>query len=416
MSGSAPGGWPRVEWVEVPWVGDPDAPASRRDRARHLGPYRAAVVPAIARVEPRLPGDLVAVCEDAATEMARFDAEADLILGAGELAPMASVLLRGESAASSQIERLTVGARQLALAELGVAAVGNARLVAGNVAAMGAAVRLADRIDADSILAMHAALMGEDDPTAGLFRAEQVWIGGSALAPHDAMFVPPRFGEVPAAIGDLVAFTARTDLPVLAHVALAHAQFETIHPFTDGNGRTGRALAHAMLRHARLTRRITVPISAGLLADPGAYFEALTAYRDGDPAPIVHRFGEAVWACLGNARSLLRELAGVRVSWMRRVHARADAAAWPALDVLLAQPVVHAAHLAERLGVSVTAAQTAIDTLVAAEVLRPSSPTARRNRTWQADDVLDALDAFASRSVRRAVPTAAPTAAPRPLA
>ena len=56
-------------------------------------------------------------------------------------------------------------------------------------------------------------------------------------------------------------------MPVLAHAALAHAQFETIHPFEDGNGRTGRALVHAMLRSKGLTRTVTVPISAGLLVD-----------------------------------------------------------------------------------------------------------------------------------------------------
>src|SRR5690606_3022164 len=138
---------------------------------------------------------------------------------------------------------------------------------------------LADRLDSASILAMHRALLADVDPDhAGRWRTEQVWIGGGHLDPHLADFIPPHHTRVPAAVDDLVAFVDRDDVPVLAHAALAHAQFETIHPFTDGNGRTGRALVQAMLRRGRLTRSVTVPVSAGLLADPGAYFAALTAY------------------------------------------------------------------------------------------------------------------------------------------
>ncbi|MGH3265805.1 MAG: Fic family protein, partial [Trebonia sp.] len=120
-----------------------------------------------------------------------------------------------------------------------------------------------------------------------------VWIGGSSVSPHGASFVAPHHSWVEPAIDDLVAFIQRTDLPLLTQVAIAHAQFETIHPFNDGNGRTGRALCHAMLRHGGATTRTTVPVSAGLLADTDAYFTALTGYRAGDPSPIAGRFGEA---------------------------------------------------------------------------------------------------------------------------
>ena len=93
---------------------------------------------------------------------------------------------------------------------------------------------------------------------------------------------PASHTRVPAAIDDLMTFAARDDVPLLAQIAVAHAQFETIHPFTDGNGRTGRALVQAMLRNKGLTRQVTVPVSAGLLVDTDGYIAALTAYRDGD--------------------------------------------------------------------------------------------------------------------------------------
>src|ERR1700712_2801977 len=131
---------------------------------------------------------------------------------------------------------------------------------------------------------------------AGRWRAEQVWIGGDSFGPHGAAFIPPHHDHVPAPMADLVEFTRAADLPLLSQAALAHAQFETIHPFPDGNGRTGRALIHAMLRSHGLTRNVTVPVSAGLLTDTVGYFEALTAYRSGEPAEIVEKLANASFA------------------------------------------------------------------------------------------------------------------------
>ena len=134
-------------------------------------------------------------------------------------------------------------------------------------------------------------MLGAQDPSsAGRWRTEQVWIGGDGYSPHRQSFIPPHHEHIPALIADLLAFARRTDVPLLTQSAIAHAQFETIHPFTDGNGRTGRALIHAMLRGPGLTRNVTVPVSAGLLTDTAAYFEAFTAYRAGNPEAIVERW------------------------------------------------------------------------------------------------------------------------------
>src|SRR4051795_6021749 len=235
--------WPALAWEDQPWQPRiPPSYVSASVRDRHAGPYRAAVVPRIAERSPRFSGDVLAVAEDASAEIARFDAE----LGS-EVAPFASVLLRSESASSSMIENLTSGAKAIALAELGSTEKRNATEIVGNVAAMRAALDLADRLGADAILAMHSALVGRLHPDiAGRWREEQVWIGGTSFGPHDADFVPPHHESVPELIDDLMRFAGRTDLPVLAQAAIAHAQFETIHPFADGNGRTGRALIHAM--------------------------------------------------------------------------------------------------------------------------------------------------------------------------
>ncbi|WIM73549.1 Fic family protein [Corynebacterium suedekumii] len=85
---------------------------------------------------------------------------------------------------------------------------------------------------------MHRILLGPSSPDiAGVVRDEPVWIGGSDASPGRALFVPPAAPAVPDLLRDLEAFLSRTDLPVLVHAALAHAQVETIHRFTDGNGK-----------------------------------------------------------------------------------------------------------------------------------------------------------------------------------
>lgn len=215
------------------------------------------------------------------------------------------------------------------------------------------------------------------------------------------MFVPPRWERVEPAIDDLVTFIRRDDLPVLPQTAVAHAQFETIHPFTDGNGRTGRALLHSMLRNKGLSRSVTVPIWAGLSTDTDAYFGALTAYREGDIEPIVRQVSRAVFAGLANGRQLLAELETIRGSWSTRVRARRDSGLWRVVDVLLRHPVVNAQLLAKELDVLQANVYGFLAQLERADVLAEFTDQ-RRNRVWRAPEILQALDAFANRAGRRA--------------
>ena len=191
----------------------------------------------------------------------------------------------------------------------------------------------------------------------------------------------------------------RDDIPVLTHAALAHAQFETIHPFADGNGRTGRALMHAMLRNGGLVRNVTLPLSAGLLVSVDSYFDALTAYRAGEPAPIVERVSEAAYAAIANGRRLVDDLHQVRATWSDRVRVRRGAAAWRIADLLMRQPVVNVALVSRELGIRPQNVYRSIAPLVDADVLVSSGR--QRDRVWRAPEVLAAVDAFARRAGRR---------------
>jgi len=340
--------------------------------------------------------EVLTAATDAATEIARFDTS----LGS-EIAPFAAVLLRTESAASSQIENLSASARALASAELGERTGTNAAEIVGNVRAMTAAIDLADQMSVEAICRMHHALLAETHPDiAGIIRSQQVWIKGGDLGPHGAAFIPPHHDLVPEALDDLVTFMDRTNIPVLVHAAISHAQFETIHPFVDGNGRTGRALVHAFLRHAALTRNVTVPISAGLLTDTDRYFEALVAYRDGRLEPIVDAFTRAAYASIANGTQLVDELKSIRATWRERIIARSDSRIWAVAELLLRQPVVNAAYVAQQLNTDPDNVHRLLDRLTAADVV-VTSPGHKRGRTWRAPAVLKALDDFAVRAGRR---------------
>ena len=385
----------------------PQAPAmhSRAEVLRQTGPYDATVTAPILDWNPRIPGDVSADVEDATRELVTFDKHAKSRLGTDNpaLGPMTAILLRTESASSSQIEQLTTSAKQLALAEIDEGDKANALTVIGNVRAMEAALRLSDHISEDSILAMHKALMLHQpgfEEDAGRYRSEQVWIGPGEAGPRLAEFVAPHHDRIPGAIADLVDFAKRQDISVLVQVAVAHAQFETIHPFPDGNGRTGRALAQSILRNKGLVGSTAVPISAGLLVDTERYFAALTAFRSGDAEPIVSEFASASRIAATTGTQLVDDLVGQLDDSRQKLKGlRSDAAAWRILPALVGQPAVNTKYLMSNLGLGEMGALRALDTLTDRGVLTESTGKSR-NRVWQHRGILDVLDGYAEK-IRR---------------
>lgn len=358
--------------------------------------YEASVPSMIGTIEVDLPDAALTAAEEAGRELSRFDAE----LG-HRVAAFGPVLLCSEAAASSQIEQLTASASAILTAELTGHAARNATMIAANTAALRAAIDLADEITAGAITQMHAVLMaGQPQHTPGRWRTEPVWIGTNSQSPIGADYVAPRWERVPELIEDLVAFSRRTDVGAVTLTAIAHAQFETIHPFTDGNGRTGRALAQALLRHRAVTRAVAVPVSAGLLADVDGYHTALTAYRAGDPEPIVARFAEASLRAVVNARELVADIDTISASWRSRVRVRSDSGVWRLLDIVARTPVVDAALVASELGIRSQNAYPLLRELTDQGVLSAKAED-RFGTLWRSDEILQAIDRFAERAGRR---------------
>lgn len=386
--------WPAIDLETRRWV-HRDPMASRRARMRNTGEFGAAVVPEISGLTPDLPHHVLAAAHQATSAMVAFDR------GSGGLTalPFAAILLRGESATSSQIENLTVRARKLSLAAVGARIGGNAELVARNVTAMQAAIDAASQLDSDAIRTMHRVLTEGVQEDAGQYRNEWVWIGGDS--PVTANYVAPEHHAVPAAIEDLIAFLHRRDLDPTVHAAIAHAHFETIHPFTDGNGRTGRAIVSSLLRARGTVQNVNIPISSGLLHDIDDYIGALNEYRAGNPAPIVECFAAAVLGSLANADQLIDDVRAFHdhvLNSRRRVTAPLKAVA----ELCCSEPAFTAGMVENLAGITRATAYRTIDSLTNAGLLREErSIKVRGQKVWVVPAIVKALDDFAERAGRR---------------
>lgn len=385
--------WPAVTYETLLWHSAADGVSRRAARAMPSS-YESAKVASISTLPLPLSPETLAEVERATVAVTRFDAvEAHRVL------PFTPLLLRSESVVSSRIEQLTSSARKILEAEM-IGGSGNAALIAANTRQMARAVDSGEPTVV-SVREMHRLLLAESAPQiAGRFRDQPVWIGGADSHPGGALFVPPHQQWVGELMADLEAFMQRDDMPTLAQAAVAHAQFETIHPFADGNGRTGRALVHIVLRHRGVSSSVALPISAGLLTDVDGYFDALTAYRGGDVEPIVLLFAQAALKGVERGTWLADELKELRTEWNDRLSARADSLAWAVLDVLLQRPVVTSALVAELLDSSTAQARKALDRLEADGIV-VSAQLGKRMRAWRSPDVLALLDEFAERAGRR---------------
>lgn len=358
--------------------------------------YYAAVPPMIAQLTPEVPADLLRHAMEVESELIRFDA---LLSVRGYDLP--ALLLRSESSASSRIENLTASVRNVALAELDATTPRNSREIAGNVRAMCEAIELKGEPSVEDVLRVHASLMSvTGESFGGELRDEQVWIGGSAFGPQGAAFVPPSQERVPALLDDLMAFVRRDDLDPVVQAAVAYAQFETIHPFVDGNGRTGRALLHRWLCYHDVLRYATLPISSGLLHDVDSYMGALQSYHDGDVRPIVGELVNALEVALALAQSATRQIDDIIERWQEQMGERRGSAIRMLPAVLVAQPVVSVAHVADHLQITPRAARDVIARACEYGMLTPMG-NRRRGVFYQADELLDVLEQMTSRPAMR---------------
>ncbi len=385
--------------VRQTWEHDPTLHAP--PRYRKACAYDAFIPTPVAGLSIELPGSVAGAVSEAEKVIADLNASAG-----PELAPLARLLLRTESIASSKVEGLQVGTRGLARAEANEATGrrigGDVAEVLGNIDAMQFAIEEASAggsLSTRSLTDIHRVLMtrAPNAAVAGKIRDRQNWIGGNDYNPCGADFVPPPPEEVDHLLNDLVNFCNDDLLPPIVQAAVAHAQFETIHPFEDGNGRAGRALIHVLLRRRGLTPTFVPPISVVFARAKDRYIRGLEIYREDRVSEWVESFAASALQAASLALRYVDRVRELQDGWRARlrttVDPRADAAAWALIDVLPAHPVITVP-----VGVAVTgrtkpAVTNGIDQLAAAGVLVPLGES-KRNRAWEADGLLDLIEAL----------------------
>jgi Fic family protein len=310
-------------------------------------------------------------------------------LGSYDYEPLARMLLRAEGVASSFIEGVQAPLVDVVLAEQEPGAnAGAAAWVAANLAAVSEAVTSepGTGVTVDRLCRWHRVLMtGSPTPHryVGRLRDQQGWIGGHD--PTDAHLITPPPEYLPELVDDLIVYANRDDLDPVAQAAIAHAQFEVIHPFADGNGRIGRVLAAWVLAR-RLLLVVPPPLSVAIAGDVGGYTSGLTLFRLGDHNSWARWFADAIRGA-GQAQSdLVAEVGALKQQWRERLSKRAgralrsDAAAWQILDILSRHLVLTTPLVAGELGLTYKAAKAALDQLADANVLLEYGTTGNHRR------------------------------------
>ncbi len=226
----------------------------------------------------------------------------------------------------------------------------------------------------------------------GEVRRSQNWIGGTR--PGNATFVPPPPHRLPELLSDFErAVHVESDLPPLVRVGLLHVQFETLHPFLDGNGRLGRLLITLLLRHWGLLSRPLLYLSLFLKTHRQEYYRRLSAVRtEGDWEGWLDYFLEGVAVVAEEATATARRLHGIVTASRERVLLREDATVFSLrlFELLPGHPVVTVNRVVELLGCSRPAAGKALRILEAASVLRPLDDR-KKNRALVFGEYLDEL-------------------------
>ncbi|MEA2010160.1 MAG: Fic family protein, partial [Actinomycetota bacterium] len=307
---------------------------------------------------------------------------------------------------------LDAGPRRLVEAEAVIAQGGEtadriAVEVLGNIASMESAIELATRehqISLPNLLEVHGILMDRSrtPKLGGVIREGQNWIGGSSYNPCSAAFIPPPPEQVEGLLHDLIDYTNGDGHSTLVQAAIAHAQFETIHPFADGNGRTGRALIHVILRRRGLSPNFVPPISLVLATWSNDYISGLTAFRHSHPADSsnrstaahawLHTFAAATLRACSDAEGYASRIDELVGQWRANLGAvRKESALDLLIEILPGVPLMTVESAAGLINRSDVATGSAINRLVNTGILVQRNVGKQRYRIFEAPAVLELL-------------------------
>lgn len=390
------------------WPGNQMAP---RVADRRAGTFEAYIPHHLIGWNPLLPADIAAFVAQAEQKLAET---------AAVLAPdtaSTSMFFWAESLGSSRIEGVTPQARRVVHALVAEASVSPPRRrgpvgeAIGNIEATSEALHIfaqPTKLTTELICDAHRVLMksSPNPRLGGVLKTTQNWIGGNNWHPLEGDYVPPPPDVCRALMADVVMYLQSSHYSPILQAAVAHAQFETIHPFGDGNGRTGRAIAYAVLKHRCAPDGFMPPVSLALSQSRDAYLRSLGAYQSyiGPPddvrrsealIPVLEVIGDAVRVSCAAAQTYAHAVSRLQDHWRVRVGQRAGrSAGLAAVDLLASRPSLTPRMLATESGFSVRRCADALRRLAEAGIVRRR--VGPRLHVYDADRIFDMYEAMSS--------------------
>lgn len=400
-----------ARYVEMTWVPADGTGLSRWDRQG--GSYEAYVPDLLINSSPIIPAKLA----KRAAEVERRIIALGRREGAEQLESIARLLMRSEAISSSRIEGIAPKVDKVILAELAQneqvrGFKESAEAVARNLEVMRSVEKsfiAADTITVPLLESFQEQLLGANSNIPKGIRSIQNWIGGAQRSPIGADFIPAPPEEVPALMEDLCAYLDGAAHGALIQAGIVHAQFETIHPFADGNGRVGRALIHGTLLRRGLTQAAILPISLVLGTWSQRYVEGLTAFRNAQPDRWLEIFIEAANEAVTQANNIVYQLLEIRQRWEDKLNEhrrqrgkqralRVDSIEAKLLRGLPAHPIVTNHSVLRLYGIGLHNARNALTSLEEAGILRSKVIAKNSGIGYFADDIID-LITFADRRI-----------------
>lgn len=394
--------------ISPPQIAEKPVRSKRRphgDRVRAAGGYAAYV-----------PGSLPPPLEwtaELASRLSAADLAVGRLAGEGRRLPNPHLLIRPfvrrEAVLSSKIEGTQATLGELLAAEAGAAvdrSPDDLREVGNYVAALEQGVKRLRTLPLSLRLVreLHRDLMRGvrgDSSTPGEFRRTQNWIGRPGSTHAEATYVPPPPDRLMDCLGPWEAFLHDRSLPPLVQAALAHSQFEAIHPFLDGNGRVGRLLITVLLVEREVLPTPLLYLSAFFEATRQEYYARLLAVTEaGEWEEWLDYFLRGVIQQSEDALRRIDRIDALVLGWRDRLATETSRLPERALDLFVENPFWSVTKLAERTGVAFTTAQRAIGRLESTGIVTLATE-AKRNRVYCARALLDILEAPAVGQTRR---------------
>jgi Fic family protein len=358
---------------------------SRRQRKQMEEPYMSAVVEDLSNLDIDLSDKTQMLLLDAIESLSRLDGYIK-----DKLKSFPMLLLRTEALSSSQIEHYSASNRNVALAQIQRKQSVEAVIIKSNLESLLSSISSNRTLDLDSIIELNKILLNDNNIS---IRKRINWIGTPNSIPHEAAYVPPHPDYLETDMKRFISFCKRGDIHPLVQAAFAHAYFEIIHPFEDGNGRLGRILIQWILKEKLFLEHIHMPFSVSIVKNQKRYIDALDDFKLGNYESIIVVLLEHALGLVPKVYKILNDFLQLKNSWKEKIQLRQDALAWKMLDDFLIQPVFDVNYIKDKHKANDQAVRNNIEALVNVGIITPIG-NSKRDIAYESKEVLDLLDRF----------------------